>query len=108
MFDITSKPRYNHDCDNCKFLGCYKEFDVYWCVGSQSIGGGSIILRFSDVVNEYISSPVSCVLYADEYDEVMIKVAKYLLRKGYLSLKFNEECVKKDEWLMEDLWSMRK
>tara|TARA_R100001463_G_scaffold106247_2_gene160851 strand:- start:668 stop:997 length:330 start_codon:yes stop_codon:yes gene_type:complete len=28
--------RYKHDCDNCVFLGRWKEFDLYYCPAAES------------------------------------------------------------------------
>lgn len=48
-------PRFEHDCDACKFLGNVKGWDLYWC----SQGGGpnisTVIARFSDSGPDYIS-----------------------------------------------------
>ena len=62
MNDI--KPRYEHDCDNCVFLG-YSDYvapesgkwehDLYVCTGSNST---SIIARFSNDGGSYASMPV--------------------------------------------------
>jgi hypothetical protein len=49
------KPKYQHDCDQCKFLGQFYGFDVYTCVGSDP----SIIARFSSDGPDYYSTSVS-------------------------------------------------
>jgi hypothetical protein len=108
MFDIASKPRYIHDCDNCLFLGCYKEFDIYWCQGSSSFAGGSVIARYGSEGRKYSSSPVSMIFYADLADNVLFKAAQYLLYQGYVKLHINQEKIDEDKNLYEDLWNMRK
>lgn len=46
------KPRYQHDCSTCTFLGRYKEYDLYYCPQ----GGREIVIgRFSDDGPDYIS-----------------------------------------------------
>lgn len=42
------KPRYIHDCSKCRFLGTYKQYDLYAC-------GNSRIARRSDDGPDYIS-----------------------------------------------------
>ena len=43
--------RFIHDCDDCIFLGQYKEFDLYFCpMGSQTV-----IARYSDEGGDYHS-----------------------------------------------------
>jgi len=51
------KPRYNHDCNHCVFLGRYKKFDLYVCVGSERTGkkfDDTIIARYG-VDGDYYS-----------------------------------------------------
>lgn len=40
----TTAPRYEHDCENCKPLGAFKEFDLYVC--PTQITGPTVIARF--------------------------------------------------------------
>jgi hypothetical protein len=47
--EITS-PKYQHDCNACKFLGHYVGYDVYICPSNPSI-----IARFSDDGPDYVS-----------------------------------------------------
>jgi len=109
MLETRSKPRFDHDCSGCMYLGNYKEFDVYYCRDS---GAGSIILRFGDEAPEYASSPVSCAFYTDpelsETSYVMHKVAIDLLRCGYVKLHVNEEHIEKEKYFWGDFWTMRK
>lgn len=63
---LTNPPKFTHDCNNCKFLGCYdvpfqhqylvKESDVvdlYFC--SQHGSLNTIIARFDNEGQDYIS-----------------------------------------------------
>ena len=36
--------RHEHDCEKCKILGEFQEFDLYFC--EQQIGGATVIARF--------------------------------------------------------------
>lgn len=44
-------PQHKHDCDTCKFLGVYGEFDLYYCPN----GGPTIIARFGSLGPDYTS-----------------------------------------------------
>jgi hypothetical protein len=35
------KPKYEHDCDKCTFLGPYREYDLYVCDGTVLARYGS-------------------------------------------------------------------
>jgi hypothetical protein len=53
------KPKYKHDCIDCKFLGTKKyqdkEYDLYYCNPTKDISSGTLIARFSDEGSEYSS-----------------------------------------------------
>lgn len=54
------EPKFQHDCDNCEYLGKFFDMDVYLCRPSdRGILGGSIIARYSDEAPDYYSSPIS-------------------------------------------------
>lgn len=108
MFKINSQPRYIHDCDNCLFLGCSKEFDAYWCQDSTSIAGGSVIARYGSEGPQYLSSPTLIALYAGDTNNILFKISQYLLRMGYVKLLVNTDKIKEDKELYEDLWKARK
>ena len=44
--------RYKHDCDNCVYLGEYKNADLYFC---NQISVKTVVARFSDYGPDYIS-----------------------------------------------------
>lgn len=46
------KPKYNHDCDKCVFLGNWAEHDLYWC--SQN-GFPTVISRHGNEPDAYTS-----------------------------------------------------
>lgn len=52
--------RFEHDCDNCVFLGHFYDHDVYICPSeiSSSKRGGSILARFGNEGREYASQPL--------------------------------------------------
>lgn len=46
------KPKFQHDCESCEFLGHFYDHDVYRC-------GKSLVARYSDEGSEYSSWPKS-------------------------------------------------
>lgn len=46
-------PRYVHDCEQCKFLGLYEEYDLYFC--DQNKFGPTVVARYGDEGDEYTS-----------------------------------------------------
>ena len=49
------KPRFEHDCDKCKFIGQLENFDIYTC------GNRSIIARCSSEDSDYGSYNIGCM-----------------------------------------------
>lgn len=45
-------PRYKHDCPQCKFLGHFNQFDLYFC---EQLCGPTVIARKSDDPPDYTS-----------------------------------------------------
>lgn len=69
---MMRKPRYEHDCNRCDFLGQYKdprsgnEFDLYYCpqTKEEDIFGGSVIARRSSKGSDYMSMSLLIILTA--------------------------------------------
>jgi len=61
------KPRFQHDCDKCIFLGHFNEHDVYFCPKSN---GGSLLARYGDDGPDYASSPVCCLAVSMRHTDV--------------------------------------
>ena len=55
--------RYEHDCEKCKPLGEFQEFDLYFC--EQALGGKTVIAR-SGPEGEYVSG----MSFADSMPEL--------------------------------------
>jgi hypothetical protein len=49
------KPKFEHDCENCTFLGHFYDHDVYQC-------GKSLVARYSSEGSQYWSMPQSLVV----------------------------------------------
>lgn len=60
---MSSFDRHIHDCDDCKFLGCFisehKTLDVYKCGDASSKRGPSLIMRYSSKGEDYYSFSVA-------------------------------------------------
>lgn len=52
-------PRYQHDCDTCRFLGPEGSADLYFCPGG--LLGGSLIARYGNCGREYASMAAKLV-----------------------------------------------
>lgn len=46
------KPRFKHDCDSCKFLGNYEDYDLYFC---EQGGDPTIVARYGNKGEQYQS-----------------------------------------------------
>lgn len=55
----VEQPKFQHDCNDCKYLGTFFNLDVYLCSKS---GRGSIIARFGNDGPDYYSSRISVLL----------------------------------------------
>jgi hypothetical protein len=51
----VEKPRYEHDCDNCDFLGRHEEYDLYYHPNRPEWYLPSVIARWSSDGPDYIS-----------------------------------------------------
>ena len=75
------KPRYQHDCNTCTFLGQYKEYDLYYC--PQGGGRDTVIGRFSDNGPDYISG----ILFAK--NGTLSPLVEALKRASSIGLRVN-------------------
>ena len=48
--EIIEPARFTHDCDVCKYLGRYEEYDLYFCKDEPTV-----VARFSSVGADYAS-----------------------------------------------------
>lgn len=58
------KPRYEHDCDNCKFAGRYMQYDIWVHPPPDSFEAGlsgTFILRYGFDGPEYLSYPFEII-----------------------------------------------
>ena len=52
MFQVTTKPEFQHDCDACFFLAHYRDHDLYICGEGEH---ASILARYSNDGPDYRS-----------------------------------------------------
>ena len=63
---------YEHDCDNCTFLGndvdiqTDNQVDMYFCTQN---GSPTIIMRLGDNGDDYTSAPISVINNSNLFDE---------------------------------------
>lgn len=55
-------PRFQHDCDECRYLGEHGQYDVYWCPQAAVPDLPTVVLRRSDEPSDCTSCPVRVVL----------------------------------------------
>lgn len=89
-------PRYQHDCENCIFMGKDGRYDLYFC---PRVDHGSVIARFGDDPGDYGSSPVSTALtmdpavtspeYANEPHVAYFRLAQRLLQGDLVTVELN-------------------
>lgn len=61
-------PQFEHDCQNCQFLGHWYNHDVYLCAGAESDLGGSLVCRYGDRPPDYASAPIAVWADPDRWD----------------------------------------
>jgi len=68
--------RFKHDCDNCDYLGRFKEYDLYFCDKESTVIG-----RFSDEGADYTSG---MVFARPDGSEVLYEAKKRAIKAGLL------------------------
>lgn len=65
------KPKFQHDCKSCKFLGTTtyedRHYDLYCCVDLTNPNMTDVIARFDSQGSSYISTTVSIISYSEAY-----------------------------------------
>lgn len=94
------KPRFEHDCSSCQFLGQFtyeppremreRMVDLYYCAGCEADMGGTILVRDGDAPHEYGSMPV-CIIRGWLADERARKTFATLTEAYIEGLKRMEE-----------------
>jgi len=51
--EVVEARRYQHDCNLCKFMGQYDEYDLYYC--NSALGGETVIARWGNDGPDYHS-----------------------------------------------------
>lgn len=69
--------RFKHDCDNCDYLGRFKEYDLYFCDNEPTVIG-----RFSDEGADYTSG---MVFARPDGSEVLYEAKKRAIKAGLLA-----------------------
>ena len=61
--------RYQHDCQECVYLGEHEAYDLYYCNGTRS--GRTVIARYGDGEDEYMSG----IEIAKKYPDSALRIA---------------------------------
>lgn len=87
--EINPKPRYEHDCDNCIYVGAISYYsnehnyaDVYLCQHDSSY---SLIVRFSDEPSDYASNDIGYMALHKRHEDDFVGYAyEQLISTGIL------------------------
>ena len=55
MSDDEDKPKYVHDCDHCKFLGRFNEYDLYCCIDDKNNNLDTTVIARHGPDGDYMS-----------------------------------------------------
>ena len=79
LLEVDKEPRYDHPCPRCKFMGRYKEFDIYFCSCGPNlvyiVGHAYYIKQFKDIWGEEMNPLVD-----PETPNTQTSVVVYLTR----------------------------
>ena len=82
MHHKEEKPRYEHDCNTCVFLGQWKEYDLYYCSGEPTV-----VARWSDEGGDYNSG----IVFAERGLIPQLVVAyKRSIKRGFINPRKKE------------------
>lgn len=71
-------PRYTHDCDDCKPLGEFGEYDLYFCYRQAT--GSTLLARYGNEGHEYTSG-----IEFVGYDNAITEAHHRAITNGYLT-----------------------
>ena len=81
MFSLRRKPRFNHSCDRCQYLGTFDGYDLYFCPGKDKCFD-TVLARYGNKDHKYLSGiPVAYSHSLDaDYCLAPLRIA-YLIAK---------------------------
>ena len=73
----SDKPRYIHDCSQAYYLGRFQEFDLYYCdhLGSKFLR--TVVARFGNSPEEYLSGMLNA-----QYEESLREALDRAIKLG--------------------------
>lgn len=80
----SAKPRHEHDCETCEFLGTVREFDLYFCT---SLGWDTVIARFGPGGEYYSGLEIAKMCYERGDDHPLASAYRLALWGGLLGEK---------------------
>lgn len=75
-------PKWNHDCPACVWIASNDRGDAYYCTNTQSI-----LFRYGDKPEEYISSPASLALAVRNIEDEIAWALERLYYDGRFRLR---------------------
>lgn len=82
------KPRFQHDCDRCVFLGSDEVYDFYFCRGNEKKPvehTATVIARFGSDGPEYGSGlEIALALEHKKPDHSLVKALKLSRDRGFM------------------------
>jgi len=86
---VFGKPRWNHECDKCKFLGTFGEEDVYLCGThrEESAVGPTLLRRYGNEPSEYSSGDIGYSVPGRSWDVTTQNLMEELYRREFIKFK---------------------
>ena len=78
------KPLYQHDCEDCIYLGSDEIRDYYFCLEHSSFDSGTLIIRLGNYPSDYFSMPVKVLIDAFKTNFIDEENVFYNCYKRYL------------------------
>ena len=86
LSEYQDSPVWEHDCNECIFLGLYLSHDLYYCKKGP---GPTLIARWGDEGSEYTSGIQFGVQYKDNLDSPMGEAYRLAIEKGLINQSTN-------------------
>lgn len=94
------KAKFDHHCDNCRFLGHFLNHDVYLCDHTPSEIGPSLIARFGDEVDQYCSTLLKIFQNNIKYNHLIRGDWHNQITMGYREYLFKYALDCEKAWLL--------
>lgn len=80
MIPMTNlDPQYTHDCPDAHYLGRFQEFDLYYCDHWESKIRRTVVARYGNKPEEYISG-----IFNAQYEESLREALDRAIKLGFI------------------------